>query len=297
MSAKTSISRLHESGRPVESVKQHESILPAVEVVLRRVRQHGRLRTKAAWRLHPDEVRHLENLTGLSPSGGWSALIALLAGTDYLVAERSEFVAGEPLEATAGEDDMRLALVEAFTLRLIPPQTAASVFMALGIHPAWGLRLAWEVQHRGDEEEPPPALGVLPMVGLERVREVVSTFVFTIVETLRALESGRSYSITALTGVVEDAVLFARRAVLEEPTGDHGHIPMFLEMDTSRTRLPTILTRDLFDDVLVPSGSACDLGGQRFCVFEGVLDRVRVFDGSHEEPTTLYERFRHYGGV
>lgn len=101
------------------------------------VREFAPYRTEKAWVLDRRDCRRLEQATNIVPPGGWGGLVQLAAGL-MLEPTRETFEQAEhPLDGH---------LIEAFTKYLVPPGAAAAFFLMLGMHPAWGLAIAQDVQ-------------------------------------------------------------------------------------------------------------------------------------------------------
>lgn len=190
---------------------------------------------------------------------------------------------------------LEVELIEAFTRRLVPPATAASIFIAEGIHPAWGLRLAWEVQH-GDRTQAgsarPPMGDVLPACQIEAVRKAVFVFIALVIGTLERLEPCNSYPVDALGDVLEEALLFARSVgqCNAEHHADDG-LDIFIEEGTSNRRVMQVLARDLLDEVFTPAGVVRDVGDARFAVVSDVLGDIRVGKMGVDEHKEWLEAF------
>lgn len=296
MDHRTTFNRLIESTKTLDQDLEPASTVDAVWALLDFARSREVLHIEAAWRLSSKLERELEAEAGFRPPAGWASLAALLAGTSYLEANRDGFVLAEPLSPAEVDDrQLQVALVEAFTRKLVPPATAASIFIAEGIHPAWGLRLAWEVQH-GDRAQAgaarPPMGEVLPARQLEAVRKAVFVFVTLIIGALKRLELMKSYPVDALGDVLEEALLFARsvgQCNAESYPADG--LDIFIAEGTSNHRVMQVLARDLLDEVFIPAGVIRDVGDARFAVVSDVLGDIRVDKMGVDEHKEWLEAF------
>jgi hypothetical protein len=278
---------LVEGAKPLQEQLEHSSTSTAIRFLLDYARRHT-LHTEAAWRLSSRVERELEAAAEYRPPGGWASLAGLLAGTGRLNAKRDKFIL-QPSAPFGGLSDREILieLAEAMTRKLVPPATAASIFIALGIHPAWGLRLAWEIQNAGRGEAMaanPPMEELLSAEGLEPARKAVFVFIALVVGILQKLEHQKSYAIDLFAAVLDDAVRFARsvgECHAEVTTDD---LPCFLSDDSSvNRRVIQVLARDLLDDVFIPSGIVRDVGDGRFAVLSEGLDDVRVDEMDREQ--------------
>ncbi len=284
---------LVENGRPMDE-KPH---VPPVHEPLMKLVAHahaeGELGVEGAWRLDSRVCRTLEQKYEMSPPGGWAGLAGLACGCGVLRAQREAFEPEMQLAELTHWDDRaaRQRLAEAFTRLLVPPATAAGLFILMGLHPAWGLRVAHATHARGRSEftgEPPQGIEpgwrdetLFPRETAERVREAVFAAIATVVATLRKLSPNERYPIDALGGLVHEACAFARHSAEEsvDEVADTGLSPFLGESDGSgrpNYRTLDFATVDLLDSLLVPAGVARRFDDGTFCVFDGALDGVRV---------------------
>lgn len=296
MEHREAYNHLVQSALPLDEELEPASMMAAVQFLLDYARRHQPLRTEAAWRLSAKVERALEAAARFRPTGGWANLVGLLAGTDYLQAKRDGFVFKKmPAHDHLSEKKLHVDLVEAMTTQLVPPATAASIFIALGIHPAWGLRLAWEVQnghHKGGWTSNPPMGDVLPVEQIEPARRAVFIFVALVIGVLDRLETKKSYMMDAFAAVLEEAIQFARAVgeCQEETVADEG-LPCFLDGSTSNRRVMQVLARDLLEDVFIPAGVIRDVGDGRFAVAASVFGDVRIDKMDSDAPGEWFEAF------
>jgi hypothetical protein len=307
---------LVENGREMPEAPVPPQVHEPLLKLLARAGERGELPVEGAWRLDSREARTLEKLHEMSPAGGWAGLAGLACGCGVLRACREGFAAEMELAELVGWDDKQASrrLVEAFTRLLVPPSTAAGLFILLGLHPAWGLRVAHATHARGRSEftgEPPQLGGVsgtrgdmsvepgwrdetlFPQQTAERIEETVFAAIATVVATLRKLSPTCRYPVDALAGLVQEACRFARCSAEEGLEDAHeigdGLAP-FLSRSTEaagarNTRTLDFATVDLLDSLLVPSGVGRRFDDGTFCVFKDALDGVRVggFDADAQE--------------
>lgn len=267
------------------------------------------LALQGAWRLHSAECEALEARFGWRPAGGWRALAGLLAGSPVLRPEARRFVLRDA-DVQPGqwrEGALRCALLEALTCHLVPPTTAAGLFLVMGIHPAWGLRLAATLHEdfcRPGEARPDAPTHALwlhqtfPPVRLEAVRHAIACALTVTLETLRTLDPHHRYPIDALGELVVAAAAFARGRLRERLDGtiDQGS-PVLLDqlMPTEarqRERAAAFASHDLLDQVLVPAQIARRFDDDTFATLPDALDLpYRVDQLSRLERARLFAAF------
>jgi len=253
------------------------------------VEQEG-LELEGAWRLDTEAARRLRETAGYAPPGGWRGLSSLAAGRGVLEAGREEFRAAGAREELADEtpgESIR-ELLEAFTRRLVPPSTAAGLFILLGVHPAWGVHAAHRAHRRFDGAAGMPVessepSGARPELFPEEVAElvdcVVSRAIASLVATLRRLDEDDAYPLDALAQFVEAACDRVREQGRQtyQQMGDAGLAPFVdLERRSSNWRVIDFTTSDLVEALLVPAGAAHRFNDGTFCVFPEALSAVRV---------------------
>lgn len=292
---------LVENGRPMEKTPEP----PALEVAILQLLEHAyrvdQLPVEGAWRLSSRVSRTLERRHETSPPGGWAALAGLACGSGVLCAMREGFGPELSIEEVAkwSPEHTRRLLLEAFTRLLVPPASAAGLFILLGLHPAWGLRVAHGTHaERRSEFTGRPSENIEPgwrdqTIFPERTAEVVEEAIFSsiaaIVATLRKLSPERRYPVDALASVVDEACQFARQSALQDrdEAAEPGLSP-FLDRPEGagghrNHRALDFVTVDLLDTLLVPAGSARRFDDGTFCIFEDALEGVRVGDWEAEE--------------
>lgn len=285
---------LTDDGRPLED---EEVTVPCVRQSLLHLYDfavdRGGLNLEGAWRLDTNAARELREVAGYVPAGGWRGLASLAAGCGVLEATREEFRPScerDPL-ADWNSNAATRRLLEAFTRRLVPPSTAAGLFILLGVHPAWGVHAAHRSHRRFDD-----ASGVLvesseegrrPELFPEAVAELVDRAVFeavaALVATLRRLQDARVYSLDALARFVESVCRRVRsRAERDYEEIDDAGLPPFVDLDqrSANWRVLDFTTSDLVEAFLVPAGAAHRFNDETFCVFSDTLSGARV--GPHD---------------
>ncbi|CAN0584030.1 unnamed protein product, partial [Laminaria digitata] len=175
-----------------------------------------------------------------------------------------------------GEEDLQKQLVEALTVRLVPPTTAAGLFLLIGLHPAWGLRLANSV-HAMLGDMPPSDTVYDPRVFPSKTLDLVERGVFgatlsVIFEALRTLEASSAYPIELLAALVWDACRFGHDMIAREHTPRRGEIDLFIDhmitrASDTRQRATDFTILDLLDHFLVPAGIARRFDDHTFCVW------------------------------
>ena len=270
-----------ESGCREDNDFQADAVAHSVGVLEKRCVERNTLDCEGVWRLDQKEVRALERECGFRPPGGWRALTSLTVGTGLLRADERGFVPG----ATSAEkwrdgDEYRRRLVESFTRWLIPPATAAGFFMAMGIHPLWGLRLARRlhadapvldspIQGWRDEE-------LMPNADLDQLRRGVFAGLSVVLSGLRKLQPTERYGLDGLIGFVGEALSFGRQQI--EPSGNGLDVLIEDVADPQHAvaRSMEFAARELFDGVLVPAGVMRRYDDETFAIDPAPLHRVQV---------------------
>jgi hypothetical protein len=285
---------LVENGRSMSEPAQPAAARRPLMLLLERARREDMLPVEGAWRLDSRVCRALEREHEMSPPGGWAGLAGLACGCGVLRARREAF---EPDMAPAelaqwDEADVRKRLVEAFCRLLVPPATAAGLFIVLGLHPAWGLRVAHAAHTRGRSDlsgRPPSGIEpgwrdetLFPQQTADRVEETVFSAIATVVTSLRKLSPDCRYPVDALASLVHQACRFARETAEEgfDEAVEPGLSPFLGDSQGAagprNFRTLDFVTVDLLDSLLVPACVARRFDDGTFCVFEGALDGVRV---------------------
>jgi hypothetical protein len=297
---------LVENGREMSQMPQAPQVHEPLLKLLVHAKDRDDLPVEGAWRLDSRVSRDLEKRHHMSPAGGWAGLAGLACGCGVLRAHREGFEAEMELAELVrwDEEEARRRLIEAFTRLLVPPSTAAGLFILLGLHPAWGLRVAHTTHARGRSEltgKPPRFAGqasnpepgwrdetLFPEQVAERIEETIFAAIATVVAALRKLSPTCCYPIDALAGLVQEACRFARHSAEEHcrakgesaEMADSGLAPFLSKpgesKGTSNYRTLDFATVDLLDSLLVPAGIAKRFGDGTFCVFDAALDEVRV---------------------
>lgn len=296
---------LVENGRPLEQKPQAPPLHEPLMKLLAVAHAEGELGVEGAWRLDSRECRKLEKRHEMSPPGGWASLAGLACGCGVLRARREGFEPELQLAELTHWDDAaaRTRLLEAFTRLLVPPATAAGLFILMGLHPAWGLRVAHATHARGRSEftgeTPLNSSGIepgwrdeslFPQATAALIEDAVFTAIAIVVAALRKLSPGERYPVDALGGLVYQASKFARQCVEEQldscanggvDGGLDGGLAPFLgdgteDKSTRNYRTLDFATVDLLDSLLVPAGVARRFDDGTFCLFDGALDGVRV---------------------
>ena len=271
-----------ESGRDSSNEFDAEEVARGVDDLVCRCRANEVLEVEGVWRLDRGETLALERETDRRPPGGWRALCALAVGTGALKARDNGFVCG-PRASDAWSDRptmVRRRLLESFTRWLIPPSTAAGLFLAMGVHPLWGLRLARRLHVDAPMIEE-PAEGwrdeeLMPEADLASLRKGVFAALSVIVGGLRRLDGDRRYGLESLTGVVGEAIGFGRDQIVTTGEGLDVLIEDIGEPEKARARSLEFAARELFDAVLVPAGAMRRYDDETFGVDPEVFADIRV---------------------
>lgn len=291
-----------ERGQQTRTIYDAPDHRPAAKALVDLALREGALGFQGAWRLDSKHAQQLEQQTGLVPPGGWQGLAGVLAGCDVLRVVDDGFVATTTPQALGAMSaaDLQRTMIEALTIRLIPPATAAGLFLLVGIHPAWGLRLAYEAQ-----PEPDPRSATLmhdPVMFPPRHLPVLERAVFTtlgsILSLLQSLPHDRRYPIDALAELVGRSCELGR-TIIEEGIRHpmDGRVPVMithlLHQNPTRKRHQRAVDftlMDLIDAFLVPCGIVRRFDDQTISVNRlAITDDVRI---GHRELT-----LREYGAL
>lgn len=296
-SARQNYCELIKSPTPIHPAHRRPVLLPCARALVKRAIERERLDIDGPWRLASHECRALERSTQLVPPGGWQGLCALLAGTGIIRTGADAFF---PTTSSASvyewsEATARRKLCEAFTMRLVPPSTAAGLFLLVGLHPAWGLKLA-SVSHEQVPEISPVGSRraaqlndpmKFPPQAIRAARRGFFATVSIIIEVLRTLDADRTYPIDALARVVANAAEFGRELVQREVAPQLAQppmIPIFIDQIVGplpgfEQRALDFTTHDLIDNFLVPAGIVRRFDQHTFCVWpEMIGDDTEIFE-------------------
>lgn len=142
----------------------------------RAMREVASLDCNRPWSISTDCERKLTQIAGFIPHGGWRNLVSLLAGLVEQT-ENDRLVFSPDLD-NWNEQQLWQDAKALFSDKLMPPNAAAHLFIMLGIHPLWGLRLA---QQKQDREATHEAMEIMPKQHLIRLASIVD-------ETIELLE-------------------------------------------------------------------------------------------------------------
>ena len=258
---------------------QHDLVCEAVGCLHDHVEDNDKMVAESVWRLATDEARGLERRFTMAPPGGWKALTALTVGTGLLKAEDDGFVLGKVqlMDMPKDETDMCVKLLESFTKWLIPPSTAASLFLALDIHPLGGLRLARrryvDCDHIDANIEGWKDEDLLPDENLKKLDNMTFSLIGNIMEVFSSLNSDRAYSLDAFEEVVTD---FINNSIDNFEAEDDG-LDVLIEDARSkklRQRSVSFMVQELFDSVLLPAGVCNKFGDYTFAVDSDTIAKV-----------------------
>lgn len=253
----------------------------------------GSLEANDGWRLARREIKELRKRAAGTPPGGWSSLVNVMAGCGYFSAETDAYypniAAQDLLKLPARRLQSRA--VEAFTRYLAPPQVAAGLFIAMGIHPIWGLRVANAVECPYRPPSPIPEIfeRMMPESHVEGVRQMIFGTLSIIVASLRKLPPNRAYPETAMVALIEVAVNAVRRTIdLGAPSPD---ILELYNTDLS-PMLAHVAAAELWDSlatqVFVVAGLIERLNTLEFVVDSPALDLIEVdLMGANEQEKWL----------
>jgi hypothetical protein len=305
MQAMETYSTLLESGQPDERTSSTPDVRQFLMDLVATTLERETLPLEGAWRLGSETVRDLRSRHGYTPPGGWRGVASLAAGCDVLEASREEFEARTTPEALSDWSDAetRRRLVEAFTRRLVPPTTAAGLFILLGVHPAWGVHLAHASNRRSTSREETKndrsrrERDLFPEETFRVVRRAVFGAMSATTTALRQLDGDARYSVDALAEWIECVCRQTRqRAEGELGEADRSGLAPFVDdsevqLDGSNWRVIDFTTEDLLDSFLVPAGVARHFDDGTFRIEPEALADVCVgpfgVEQQHEHLTRL----------
>ena len=275
----TQFIELIESGFVADHQFNSRDVRRGLQALHQRCQKKGRLEVAGVWRLHRSEVRGLEEAAQFRPPGGWRGLCSLAVGTGVLRAESEGFEPGPVSCESWSDDEVSRRLVEAFTRWLIPPSTAAGLFLAMGIHPMWGLRLARRLHVDApilsDFVEGWRDDDLFPEQSLDQLRRGVFAALSVVFSGLRRLQPDHRYGRGPLVEFIAEAMAFGCAQIEENPQGlavliDSG------DPEKTRQRSMEFAARELIDAVLIPAGVMRRFDDQTFAVDAGALKKVQV---------------------
>lgn len=288
---------LLESGRVESCGFDGPEVRRALEVLWWRCKEQGELKTERAWRLCRQEALALEQETGFCPRGGWRGLAGLAIGTGMMRAQEGAFLArhGELEDWIGSSPEERVLLLEGFTRWLIPPGVAAGLFLAMGVHPAWGIRLAHHLHCDGPIIET-PAEGfrdstVMPEEDLSELRKGIFAALSVIFSGLRKLEPGWCYSQEALSGFIGEAIRFGRAQIEESGLGLKVVIDDLEGSGGAQARSVDFAYRELMEGVMVPAGVMRRFDDETFAVDSTVLEGLRVGHLGRDAQRTWFQDY------
>lgn len=256
------------------------------------------LALEGAWRLDHDEAQRLrEEHDDNAPAGGWKELASLAAGAGILAANRDSFEADiDPDDLNDWTDaETRRRLLEAFSKRLVPPTTAAGLFIMLGLHPAWGVHLAHRTHRMSDEGWNPPERSpsksnqrdLFDPANAEAAAAYVSRTLRTILDKVADFGHG-THSTQDLAQIVGEACDTARAHVEEEGTfADTPGLNPLVDLQPdgrSKWRVIDFTASDLLDAYLVPAGVVTHTDGQFQLTDADTIRAAEVFADAEPFP-------------
>lgn len=285
---------LVENGRDLPSAPEFMPIQEPVLQLLSHAHRLGQFEAEGAWQLDARVSRRLEKLHNSSPPGGWARLCSLCCGCGILRPARDAFEPDMEVDDALVLDDahLRRRLCEAFTRQLVPPASAAGLFIMLGIHPAWGLWVSHSVHNRACQEQgfaaadtpPSPKPGwrdasIFEPHAADIIEQAVFASIAVAIAALRKLDPAKRYPIDAFARLTRAGCRFARAtadAQLRDAT-TMGLEPFLLNFDASpNSANQDFAAVDLIDSVLVPAGIVHTFEDGSFCVIKDSLKDVQV---------------------
>jgi len=296
ISVRNNLVELHDTGRELEQPIEATAIRQWLIDLLEYTHAEGMLSVEGMWRLDSRYARRLTQRTGDTPAGGWAGLAACASGGGILRAKREGLVADmsvcDLVEWT--EADARRHLLESFTERLVPPAVAAGLFILIGIHPAWGLRIAHRAHEKSrdrGEKTPAPEKGwtdetLFPQAIADAGHDAVFGAIAAMVGILRSLEGNKRYDIGALSNLLSSICGGIREEVERSAELSDG-LDLFPVMRKSggaaNCRCLDFCMTDLLDGWLVPAGAAQRFNDSTFAVRPQALEDLSIGGMEGEE--------------
>ena len=245
--------------------------------LLAHAHQAGHLEVEGPWRLSDTQARLLTRHSGHVPPGGWPGLMGLLTGTDLFALGSSGIAPEVDLVAFYqgwSEARLQVALTESLTCRLIPPSVAAGLFLLIGIHPAWGMRIAREIHDTLGLFGPPPGPQEDPLAqrfpNLELVSRAVFDLVAAVCEVVRLLRPHHCYDLGTFADLVWHLAKVTSHAIKALPTTPlqvSTHFGLLGELEDPHGRAKQFVRHDLFACFLEPLGAIEQVNAQQFVVW------------------------------
>lgn len=264
---------------PTHAAAAEPLLTHCLDALRAHLRDDETLPTESVWRLHRATAASLSQRFGARPPGGWRNFCSLLAGTGFLTTRDEAFLPGPELLATWTEQESSITsrLLESFTRFLIPPSAAASLFLAMGVHPLWGLRLARRLH--ADAVFLPSAEGwrddhLFSDEGLSELRKAVFSSLSIIISSLRRLDPEHRYSLEALSGLMAQALRYGTLQI-DEPGGAIPIVIQDLQQGVA-SRTLELAARELLDAVLIPSGLVRRFDDETFLLHSPCLSSLQV---------------------
>lgn len=263
---------LIESGYSVKNEFDGEGVVTGL-ACLEAVTNTAPLETRGVWRLHHRESQRLSADSGFTPDGGWRALASLACGVGVIRATDATFERGPVSAAGWTPGETRIRLVESFTKTLIPPSASAALFLAMNMHPLWGLRVAKMMHERsGGKSSEWKDFDLLPRDTLLAAEHHVFRIVEMIISGLRSLDSSKRYPLEPfrefMRAVIDSEI---ERLRAKEFAG----LPLLLDEGFASDEGLIFLTAELFKSVLIPAGVAtCQFENEEFMVDSDILNSV-----------------------
>ena len=276
--------RFHSTSTPLPHPPQPVRLARAVGL-LHTLASHEPLQMEGPWRLGEASCRALEREHGPLPCGSWEALAGILAGTGVLHITPLAAEVGPEDPTCWDEPELRQRAFEALTCLLVPPAVAAGWFLAVGIHPYWGLKVAHHVHGHDSSCRIRPSQGEFPEHLFDPKRlEALLEYVFGGLARMGAVllecVPGRAYSLRALAEVCSSHLERHRARLADETSGASG-LPMWMPQDGPESRLEHLeafVRKDLCARLLEPAGIVYQPRPDTFAVWEGsVPSRAEVF--------------------
>lgn len=216
-------------------------------------KEDDELPVESPWRLDADVEAELRKEIGVRPPGGWTKFLSLAAG-NFFKASKSGF-SPTKTEAEVGEMDARQVekrLIEGFTKKLIPPKTAAGLFLVLRLHPSYGIRVSYRAQRKyGDKDVSSDDARPSDEI-VERAYDYVFGVLGGTFDFLAQLNVGETYELTDFRDTFSE-IVDSRQLDLDGLDVEDEKITFGLGEDKA-TQIEDFVIDDLIHSVLYPAG-------------------------------------------
>ncbi len=244
------------------------------------------------WTLSSKICRQLERQTGFRPPGGWANVASIATAAGFLTVSPDGFRANVTRDELEKLDphEIRLKCLRGFTEWLAPPAVAAGLFVCLGLHPMWGLRVVQDLKSPFCNGLTKEHEQMFPKVQLELIRKTIFGAISCVFASLRELDATQSYPVDALVPVIVEACRCAREVVGDSQPP--GSMPVYVadanDSEAAFRRVADVAIIDLLDTVLVPAGAAIRTTDGGFMIEREAFNRLTIGGFTQQQQDAWY---------